>query len=525
MEENKIQKKTFVFGAAVLGIAGLVTKLLGAVFRIPLTNIIGADGMGYYQTAYPVYVMLLTISTSGLPTAISKMVAERRAENQYYEAHRVFSLAFKLMMCIGVVCGVGLFVFAPQICNFEMEPDAVYALRATAPALILCPMMSCMRGFFQGRKTMVPTALSQVIEQFFRVGLGLFLAGLLFKIDAPHAAAGASFGASAGALFGLISVVFLYIKQKPAIESEFIDKTPLRRNSELLKEILIIAVPITVGAGIMPILNWIDTLLVKRRLLEIGFSGEIARSMFGELTGMASPIINFPAVFSQAVCMSLVPIITDAYKRNDLDFVRENASLSIRYASLVILPCAGGMIALSKPIMMLLYPRQLDSAVSAAACLKIYAVGMVFLAAIQAMTGVLQGIGKQIIPVRNLFIGAVVKFAATYILTGIPAVNVKGAAIGTALAYLVAAVLNYIAVRRYTDFKPDVTLAFVKPLASAAIMSAFAYLTYWAAKHIWGNTLSSLAAIAAGVAVYLVLILLTGSIRLEEIKNMIKRGK
>lgn len=525
MEENKVQKKTFVLGAAILGIAGLITKLLGAVFRIPLTNIIGADGMGYYQTAYPVYVMLLTISTSGLPTAISRMVAERRAADQHYEAHRVFTLAFKIMLIIGAVTGLGLFIFAPQICAFEMEPDAVYAMRATAPALILCPMMSCLRGFFQGRKTMAPTAVSQVIEQFFRVGLGLFLAGLLFKIDAPHAAAGASFGASAGALFGLLAVVFVYIKQKPTIEAEFIDRTPIKKNGELFKEILIIAIPITLGAGIMPILNWIDTLVVKRRLLAIGFSSEIARSMFGELTGMASPIINFPIVFSQAVCMSLVPVITDAFKREDLDFVKENAALSIRYAALIILPCAGGMIALARPIMTLLYPRQLESAVSAAGCLQIYAIGMIFLALIQAMTGVLQGIGKQIIPVRNLCIGAVVKLIATYVLTGIPGINVKGAAVGTALAYIVAALLNFLAVRKYTNFTLDLKLGVIKPFASAAIMAAFAYLAYWAAKHVLGNTLSTLVAIACGVVVYVVLVLLTGAIRLDELKKMFKRGK
>ncbi len=525
MEENKVQKKTFVLGAAILGAAGLITKLLGAVFRIPLTNIIGADGMGYYQIAYPVYVMLLTISTSGLPTAISRMVAERRAAEEYYEAHRVFSLAFKLMFGIGAVTGIGLFVFAPQICNFEMEPDAVFAMRATAPALVLCPMMSCMRGFFQGRKTMTPTAVSQVVEQLFRVGLGLFLANLLFRIDAPHAAAGASFGASAGALFGFAAIGFVYFKQKPSIESEFIDKTPIKKNSELFKEILVIAIPITIGAGIMPILNWIDTLVVKRRLLAIGFSGEAARSMFGELTGMASPIINFPIVFSLAVCMSLVPVITDAFKKEDMDFVRENAALSIRYAALIILPCAGGMIALAKPIMTLLYPRQPDSALSAAGCLKIYAVGMVFLALIQAMTGVLQGIGKQNIPVRNLCAGALVKLAATYILTGIPQINVKGAAMGTVLAYVVAALLNYSAVKKYTDFKLDFVLGIAKPFASAVIMTAFAYLVYWAARHVMGNTLATLAAIACGVVIYAVLILLTGAIRIDELKKMLKRGK
>lgn len=522
MEENS-KKKTFVLGAAILGVAGLITKLLGAVFRIPLTNVIGASGMGYYQTAYPIYVLLLSISTSGLPTAISRMVAERRAQEQYYEAQRVFKLSFYFMLCLGVVTGIGLFALAPVICGFEMEPDAVYAMRATAPALILCPVMSCLRGFFQGRRNMTPTAVSQVVEQLFRVGLGLFLAGLLYKIDAPHAAAGAAFGASAGAIFGLITVLFLYIKQKPAMEAEFTDKTAIKSNGEIFKEILVIAVPITIGACIMPILNSIDTLIVKRRLMSIGFSSDVARSMFGELTGMASPIINFPIVFSMAVCMSVVPVITDAFKRDDMDFVRENSVLSIRYASIIIMPCAAGMIALAEPIMKLLYPRQLESAVAAAGCLKIYAVGMVFLALVQAMTGVLQGIGRQVIPVRNLFFGALLKIAVTYVLTGIPSFNVKGAAVGTALAYALAAVLNFIAVRKYTEFKPDIVQALVKPLVSSALMGAFAYLAFWAAKHAFGNTVSTLIAIVCGVVVYAVLILVTGTIKLKEVRDMLKR--
>ena len=522
---NNTGKKSFVAGAAILGVAGLITKLLGAVFRIPLANIIGASGMAYYQTAYPVYVMLLMVSTTGLPTAISRMVAERRAVGQYYEAHRVFKISFKLMLALGLVTGIGLFVLAPAICRFQMEPDAVYAMRATAPALILCPMMSCFRGFFQGRKTMTPTAVSQIAEQFFRVGLGLFLAYLLLKIDAPHAAAGASFGATAGALFGFIAVYIVYLKKKNEIVGEFTDKTPVKTTKEIFKEILIIAVPITIGAGIMPIMNWIDTLVVKRRLLAIGYSNEVARTMFGELSGLAAPIINFPNVFTSAVCMSLVPVITDAFKREDHDFIRENASLSLRYSAIIIMPCAAGLVTLAQPIMKLLYPRQLESAVAAAPCLAIYAVGMIFLSTTQATNGVLQGIGKQMIPVTSLLAGAIVKFIATFTLTGIPSLNVKGAAFGSLLANLTAATCNLIAVKRFTGFKIDWILSCIKPLASSVVMAGFVLGAFKVASLKFGNTISTFIGIMVGVVIYVLMVFITKTITFAELKKMLKRGK
>jgi len=518
-------KKSFVAGAAILGVAGLITKLLGAVFRIPLANIIGASGMAYYQTAYPVYVMLLMISTTGIPTAISRMVAERRAVGQYHEAHRVFTISFKLMLAIGVVTGIGLFIFAPAICNFELEPEAVYAMRATAPALILCPMMSCFRGFFQGRKTMTPTAISQVAEQLFRVGLGLFLAYLLLKIDAPHAAAGASFGASAGGLFGFIAVYFVYLKKKGEITAEFTDTAPIKTTKEILKEILLIAVPITIGAGISPIMNWIDTLVVKRRLVSIGYSDEVARTLFGELSGLAAPIINFPIVFTMAVCMSLVPVITDAFKKGDNEFIQENASMSLRYSAVIIMPCAAGMALLAEPIMRLLYPRQIESAISASGCLVIYAIGMIFLSTTQATNGVLQGIGRQMIPVTSLAAGAIIKLIATVILTGIPSINVKGAAIGSLLANATAATLNIIAVKKYTGFKIDWMLSCIKPLISSAIMGAFALMTYKLVSLKFGNTISTFVAICGGVVIYVIIVLLTKTVSIAELKKMLKRGK
>jgi len=273
----------------------------------------------------------------------------------------------------------------------------------------------------------------------------------------------------------------------------------------------------------MPILNSIDTLIVKRRLLAIGYDAVSARKLFGELTGMASPIVNFPVVFSQAVCMSLVPVITDAFKKGDNEFVRQNAATSFKYAASIMFPCAGGMIVLSEPIMRLLYPTQQSSIESAARCLIVYAVGMIFLGLTHAMTGVLQGIGKQIIPVQNLFVGAIVKIVVTYVFTGIESINVLGAAIGTASAYFVACMLNILAVRKNTQFEIDIKSGVIKPLVSAALMSVFALLVYKVLYAALGNAVSCLLAVVAGAVIYAVLIVLTGVISISELKKVIKK--
>lgn len=528
MAEESKAKKTFVAGAALLGVAGVLVKVLGVFFRIPLGNIIGADGLGYYQTAYPMYILMLTISSSGLPTAISRMISERRSVGQYYEAYRVFKVSFKVMLGLGLATAVLVFILAPWITKLQGEPNAVYALRTTVPALLLCPVMSCYRGFFQGQSKMAPTAVSQVAEQIFRVGIGLALAYLLIPKGMEHAAAGGSFGASAGALFGLIAILFMFVRNKPNMVAEIREsgRKPVQPVRGIVGDLLKIAVPITIGACIMPILNWIDTLIVKNVLMnQVGYTDAAARALYGELSGMASPIINFPQVLTQAICLSLVPVITDAFKRDDMDFVRKNSALGMRYAALIGLPCSVGMIVLARPIMQLFYPTRPESIDNAAACLVYYALGLFFLAAVHALTGVLQGIGKQGIPVRNLFVGAVIKVVVTYLLTMIPSVNVKGAAIGTTCAYVVACWLNLVAVRRYSGMRVDLKLMLIGPAISSAVMGVAAFAAYKVLSAHSGNAVSTLGAVAAGVVVYVIMVFITRSIKMEELSSVPGMGR
>lgn len=529
-------KKTFLQGAVVLGIAGLIIKVMGAVFRIPLANIIGDTGMGYYQTAYPVYVLLLTLSTAGVPVAISRMVAERNAVGNTYESYRVFRISFVLLFAIGISSSAVLFFGAGTIVDQLGNPGAELAMMSIAPALLFVPIMASFRGFFQGLQNMKPTALSQIVEQLFRVAAGLTLAVVLVNKGLEYAAAGASFGATAGAMAGLIAVVGLFLFHRHSI---FKGITPplggsTEKGSSILIQVLAIAVPITIGAAIMPIMNTIDLAIVIKRLMASGFTPDAANSLYGQLTGMAGPLINFPQVLTQAIAMSLVPAVAAAYKRRETDFLRYNVELGLRTALIIGLPCALGLMTLSEPIMLLLYPAQRASAVSAAPSLFILSAGVIFLATVQTLTGVLQGIGKQLIPVKNLAIGALVKVLLTYYLTAIPAVNIRGAAIGTVCAYITASILNLIAVRRYTGVGFDPGLTVIKPMAAGLTMSIVVYavqrLFYIVLSNNtdsinMANALATAVSILIGAMVYIFMLIATKAITSEELKLLPKGEK
>lgn len=522
------KKKTFLQGAVILGAAGLVIKLLGAVFRIPLANIIGDTGMGYYQTAYPVYVLLLTLSTAGIPVAISRMVAERKAVGRPNAAYRVFQVSFRLLFVIGIISAAILFLGAEKIVDYLGNPGAAPAMRAVAPALLFVPMMAAFRGYFQGSQDMKPTAISQVMEQLFRVAFGLSLAILLVQEGIRFAAAGASFGATAGAIGGLIAVIFVYSRRRKSIVAELQPHEEAAQESggSILSQILIIAVPITIGAAIMPIMNTIDLAIVIRRLAETGYTAEQANSLYGQLTGFAGPLINFPQVLTQAISMSLVPAVAMAYKQKDTDFLHHNIELGLRTALMIGLPCGLGMMMLAEPIMLLLYPIHKESAVNAAPCLFILAIGVIFLASVQTLTGILQGVGKQLIPVRNLAIGAGAKIVITYVLTGIPSINIKGAAIGTVVAYVTAAVLNLLAVRKYTGTRVNLSLTFAKPILSGAVMCAMVFVTYRISSLVLSmvsthesliNAGACALSIGMGAIIYAVTLLLSKAITTEEL--------
>ncbi|MEW9122363.1 MAG: polysaccharide biosynthesis protein [Thermotaleaceae bacterium] len=513
-----MSNKSFLKGAVILGAAGMIVKIMGAFFRIPLGNIIGDTGFGYYQAAYPIYVLLLTLSTAGIPTAISKLVSEKNAVGDRHGAFRVFKVSFILLFITGILTASILFFGAPLIVKLIKSPGAYYSMVAIAPALLFVPVMSAFRGFFQGRQDMTPTAISQIMEQLARVVIGLSLALMLLDRGLEMAAAGASFGAAAGGIAGAVTIIFIYFRRRGSIQKELRGEPSHKQDSwnRIIYRLLAIAVPITIGAAIIPTMNMIDVAIVVRRLQTIGFTYKEANDMYGQLTGMAMTIINLPQILTVALAMSLVPAISEATQRRDKLQIQSTIQTGTRAALLIGLPAAAGLATLSKPIMLLLYPLKPESAINAAGPLAVLAFGVVFLTLVQTFTGILQGLGRPTVPVVNLFIGAVVKVVLTYTLTGIPSINIKGAAIGTVAAYAVAAILNFFAVKRLTRTPFNGHQFVVKPLVAITSMSVVVLLVYSRFVNIMGNRMTAVIAMGIGAFVYGLMLLITGGITRED---------
>lgn len=523
-----MSRNSFIKGAAVLGVAGLIIKIIGAIYRIPLTNLIGTQGMGWYQPAYTVYNLLLTISLAGFPTAIAKLVSEKRALNNYEGAYQVFKISMMAMILGGIISAVLVYIFAQNIVDSLGYSGSYYSMIALTPALFFVPIMSTFRGYFQGAQDMVPTALSQIIEQLFRVAVGLFLAYKLVSVGLEKAAGGAIFGASAGSIAGTTLIMIIFFRRKKNIKKE-IKNAPnnsLDKTKTVVKRLLAIAVPITIGASIVPVMALIDAYFVSSRLQAIGFTEAQATDMFGQLNGTAQTLINFPQVFSIAVAMSLVPTITDAYTKRNKNLLNKTANLGARTALLIGLPSAVGLFILARPIIALLYPS--IGAIkhsSVGGLLQVLSISVIFLTLVQAFTAILQAVDKQTVPVKNLAIGALVKAVMSYVLVGIPSINVKGAAISTVVAYAVATILNYIDIKRYTNIDIKLSKILIKPLISTLIMGIVVCGSYYGTLGILGSKLAALSSIALGMLVYIISLFVTGAITREDLMVLPKGEK
>ncbi|MDR2355601.1 MAG: polysaccharide biosynthesis protein [Clostridiales Family XIII bacterium] len=523
-----MSKKTFLTGAAILGAAGLLVQMMGAVFRIPLANIIGEVGMGYYQTAYPVYIFLLVFSTNGAPAAISKMSSERIAAGRRAEAHRVFRLAFVVMFAFGLVAALGVAAFAKPLAHFVKSEGSYFSLLAIAPSLLFVPLMSVFRGYFQGMQEMRPTAVSQLVEQAIRVAVGLSLAAFFVADSLEMASAGACFGASVGPLAGISILLIIYARQKRRAGSA-LSRDALARDEnaaergestgKLLKTLVVLTVPTTIGISVLPIMNVVDMLLCRIRLTDAGFGTLEAEGLYGLMTGFAAPIINIPMALALSIALSMVPAVAAACGAGDREFLDTNIRMGLRTAMLIGVPCGLGLMILAAPILGLIYPAQ-AVAVSAAPCLAILGAGVVFLCVAQAMAGILQGLGRASLPVVALLAGVFVKFVLTYILTALPALHINGAAVGSTAGYAVVGVMNLIFVKRTARVRFDVSLSVVKPLAAGILMCAVTALVYFVCKGFLSGGLSALIAVCAAAASYVPAVLKFGAVLPHEIASL-----
>ena len=499
MEKKKV---SFVQGAAILGIAGLIVKVIGAAFRIPLANTIGLIGTSYYDTAYPYYSWLLVISSSGLPTAISKMVSERVTLGDYRGAHRVFTTAMQILCCIGLLTSILMFFGSDYIARLHMLPEAAYCFKALAPALFFVALMCTYRGYMQGMQQMVPTAISQVVEQVGKLAVGLTLAFMLLDAGPEYAAMGALIGVTVSELLALIYVMLSYRRRWPKIRAR-LERSVRREAEPVAARLIAIALPITIGASISPLASVVDSALIIRILLKLGYAKETAQTAFSLMRTNVATLTNMPGVLTMALAMSLVPAISAFSAKRDHAGIQDTARLGLKLALIIGLPCAVGLFVLASPILAMLYPNLTEGELTLAVDLMhTSSIGVIFLSLVQSMTGVIQGMGKPNVPVFNLFIGFVLKVASLLALMNIPQINIQGAAVSTVVCYAFAGIADTIYVIRRAKLRLGLVDVLLKPVLSSGVMGFVVFMIYSFMQDLEHQALSTLAAVAVGVFAY-----------------------
>ncbi len=524
------KQSSFVQGAALLGAAGLLVKIIGAVFRIPFANAVGPEGACYYDAAYPYYSFLLVISSSGLPTAISKQVSERVATGDYRGAKEVLSVSVKLLSIIGLVTSIAMFAGANVFAAITTYPETVLSFRALAPALLFVSIMCAYRGYLQGMQQMAGTALSQIAEQLGKLVIGLTLAIKLLPKGPEYAAMGALIGVSTSELMGLGVVYFFYRKKKKHFDKRIqLSAAKPRGFGTVAKALLAIAIPITIGASISPLTGMVDSALISRILKGLGYSEAVTKTAYSLLRTYVTTLINMPGVLTMALAMSLVPAISAKNAMHDKEGVKSTARLGLKLALIVGIPCAVGLFVLAEPIIHMLYPKLGTAELALATDLMHTAsIGVIFLSMVQSMTGVVQGLGKPQIPVFNLFIGFILKVITMLILMNIPSINIQGAAVSTVVCYAYAGIADTIYMLRRTKCPLKLFDTFIKPAAASIAMGIAVHLVYGMLSGAGHGTLATLAAVAAGVMVYAIFAVLLKMLDADELSfipggNKLKR--
>jgi len=513
------KNKSFMYGAAILLAANLIVKVIGAGFKIPLTYILGEEGMGIFTTSYTIYTWLFVIATAGFPVAISKMVAESSALGRKKETGRILKVSLTVLGIIGVLGTAVLYFFANTFSEMTTSSSvAVYGIRAIAPAVFFVAIMSAFRGFFQGRQDMFPTAASEVVEAAGKLIIGFALSYLLISKGVEFGAAGAVFGVSMGAGLAMVLLILIYLVKKPLKEIEG-GREEVKSVGNILKRLIIIALPITIGASVFTLTSVIDLAMIINRLVSAGFSEKEAMVLWGSYSGYAIPIFNMPSTLVSSISISIVPAIAAAYVKQETAQAQKITNSALKITTLFALPCAIGIAILSSPILKLIYNNA-----NASGTLAILGYAVIFVALVLITNSTLQAMGKVWVPVINMALGGVLKVIINYFLVGNADINIQGAPIGTTFCYLLILVLNLFAIAKEMNIKYDMAGLLIKPLISVAVM-AVAVLGVYSAFADTGRILACGVPIAAGAIVYIAMIIFTKALNDDEILMLPKGEK
>ena len=516
-ENTKSSNSKFLKGTLILTASSIVVKIIGSLNWIILSRVLGGEGIGLYQMGFPIYLMAITVSSAGVPVAISIITSEKLAKKDYRGAKRVFTVSLRLLLLTGLVFSSALFFGADFLINQHIIRDAraYYSIIALAPAVFFVTFLASFRGYLQGWQIMTPTATSEVVEQLTRVITMLVFADLFMPYGLAYAAGGASMGAGVGAICALLVLMWFYRRLKKRLQKEMEEQdtnVPQESAGHIIKRLLRLALPVSLTSLMLPIGANLDLLIVPQRLEVAGFNVRHATELFGYLTGMAVPLVNLATIFTAAMTISLVPSISESKALHNLIAIREKISIAFRVAMIITFPCFMGLYFLGEKVASLIY-----NAPKAEGAIETMSIGILFLGMHQISTGILQGLGKTAIPVINMILACIIKVLLSWHFTAIPELGIKGASLATVADFAVAAIINMAFIYKYTGYTFSLT-TIICPMIASGIMGCVIYfvLALTEGLGMW----CVLFAMAAAIPTYAIALTAVGGLTRKDLENV-----
>lgn len=541
MENRQSRRKTkgkresnFVVQGSILAVAGIIVRLIGILYRVPMTNIIGDEGMGYYSTAFNVYNIMLILSSYSLPLAVSKMVSARMAKGQYRNAVRVLKAALVYATVVG---GIACFItwnFADFFATTAFNtPFCVYALKTLAPTIWIMAYLGVLRGFFQGHGTMIPTAISQIFEQVINAVISVVAAGVLFKIGLdsnrvynttgyPQAfgAAGGTIGTGAGALAALLFMLLLFSIYWPVVKRRKRRDRSRRTDSygDISVTFLFTVVPVIISSAVYNINAVVDNSIMAYGMEALGRGKEFL-SLWGIYNNKYMLLVHVPLAMANSLSSSLIPSLSGAVARKEKGAVIAKTSLAIRFAMLIAIPSAVGLTVLSAPINNLLFKSGDNT--EAIRMLITGSAAVIFLSMSTVTNAILQGINHMNVPVRNAFISLILHIGVLYLMLMVFKMGIYSMVFANIAFAVFMCILNAIAIRRYLNYRQEIVKTFLLPAVASAFMGAAAFGVYKGVTLIIkSNLLGTIFAVLAAIAVYGVLLIKLRCVDEEELYSM-----
>lgn len=528
------KQASFISQGIILAAASVIVRLIGLVYRIPLANTIGDDGLGAYSNAFEVYSIALLLSTYSIPTAISKLISEREDKKEYSNSYHMFQVGMVFAAVLGFLASLLLFVGADFIAEHifkEADLSTAIPLKVLAPTLFIFSIMGVIRGFFQGKHTVIPTTVSQILEQIVNAVVSVVAAKMLIgyfsaseKISA-YGAAGGTLGTLSGALVALIFLLFVFFSYYPYLKRR-VRKDKIGAYEDrafLLKMLLMTTIPIILNQTVYSISSFLDSVLMNQIFDYKGVEELVRRTMFGRYSGKYRLMTNVPIAIASSIGMATLPSIVQAFTSKNKELLHGRIAQAVKLNMLIAFPCAGGMAVLAAPIMQFVFGDTGEALTMTSRMMYIGAASIIFFAYSTATNSILQGVNRMRVPVIHGVIALAVYLVLDVVLLMFTPLGVYTLVIGNMIFPLVISILNWRTLRKETGYVQELDRTFLRIGLCTVFMSVLALLIYRGLFFVTdSNTISLCVTIFLAIVIYFVMLLLFRAVEEEELMDMPK---